>query len=158
MVCVIYTDGAAKGNPGPGGYGTVVLSTTAEDQLKTEEFSGGYRCTTNNRMELMAVIVGLEHSNPELDTVIYSDSKYVVDAFRNHWIESWQKRGWRKADGTSVKNIDLWIRLLNALSTRKYVFEWVKGHNGDQLNERCDYLATSAAVSNNLLEDKGFTM
>lgn len=155
MVNVIYTDGAAKGNPGPGGYGVVVLSTTKDNQLEKREFSGGYIKTTNNRMELMAVIVGLENTDSSTDTVIYSDSKYVVDAFRQNWIEGWKRRGWHKADGSPVKNVDLWVRLLSALGSRRYAFEWVKGHDGDEMNERCDYLATRAATSNAVEIDTG---
>lgn len=144
----IYTDGACRGNPGKGGYGTVLLYTDAQGQTHRKEFSQGYISTTNNRMELMAVITGAEAIKWPCSLEVYSDSKYVVDAFNQNWIEGWQKRNWKK-----VKNIDLWQRLLKALEKHEVVFHWVEGHAGIKENERCDELATTAADSDNLIAD-----
>tara|TARA_B100001109_G_scaffold255779_1_gene260791 strand:- start:9395 stop:9871 length:477 start_codon:yes stop_codon:yes gene_type:complete len=143
----IFTDGAAKGNPGPGGYGVVLLSGKYQKEL-----SQGYRKTTNNRMELLAVIVGLEALKKEKSEVlIFSDSKYVVDSVEKGWVFNWQKKGFAKK-----KNVDLWKRFLVIYSKHKVRFEWVKGHAGNQWNERCDQLAVKAATSTNLLVDEGF--
>lgn len=152
----IYTDGAARGNPdGPGGYGTVLEYIDTKGQLHTKELSCGYKKTTNNRMELMAVIAGLEALNRPCEVELYSDSKYVVDAFNQHWIDSWLKKGWKRGKNEPVKNVDLWKRLLKAKELHKVSFIWVKGHDGHPQNERCDMLATSAADGTGLLEDKG---
>ena len=153
--CVrIYTDGAARGNPdGPGGYGTIVEYVDDKGQLHTREFSCGYKKTTNNRMELMAAIVGLEALNKPCDVELYSDSKYVIDAFNQHWIESWLLKGWKRGKNEPVKNVDLWKRLLAAKEKHNVTFIWVKGHDGHAQNERCDFLATSAADGEDLLDD-----
>ena len=144
---VIFTDGAAKGNPGNGGYGIVLLSGKHR-----KEVAEGYRLTTNNRMELLAVIVGLEMlKNPGNNVTIYSDSKYVVDAVEKKWVFGWQKKGFR-----GKKNIDLWQRFLTIYPSQNVKFVWVKGHAGDPLNERCDQLAVAAAESSNLLIDEGY--
>lgn len=156
MRVTIYTDGAARGNPeGPGGYGAVLQYTDSKGQLHEKEVSAGYKKTTNNRMELMAVIAGLSELNRPCEVDLYSDSKYVVDAFRQGWVENWQKSGWKKADRKPVKNVDLWKTLLSIMEKHTVVFHWVKGHDGNPLNERCDTLATSAADGENLLEDEG---
>lgn len=150
----IYTDGAARGNPdGPGGYGTVLEFVDTKGELHTKEFSCGYKKTTNNRMELMAAIVGLEALNKSCDVELYSDSKYLVDAFNQHWIDSWLKKGWKRGKNEPVKNIDLWKRLLKAKEQHRVTFIWVKGHDGHAQNERCDELATTAADGDNLLDD-----
>lgn len=150
----IYTDGAARGNPdGPGGYGTILTYQDAKGELHKKEISAGYKKTTNNRMELMAVIVGLEALTKPCTVNIYSDSKYVVDAFNQKWIDGWIKKGWKRGKNEEVKNIDLWKRLLKAKEVHEVNFIWVKGHAGHEYNERCDYLATSAADGSNLLED-----
>lgn len=150
----IYTDGAARGNPdGPGGYGTVLEFVDTKGELHTKEFSCGYKKTTNNRMELMAAIVGLEALNKPCDVELYSDSKYLVDAFNQHWIDSWLKKGWKRGKNEPVKNIDLWKRLLKAKEQHRVTFIWVKGHDGHAQNERCDELATTAADGDNLLDD-----
>ncbi|MCM1257370.1 MAG: ribonuclease HI [Roseburia sp.] len=151
----VYTDGAARGNPGPGGYGAVLEFVDSTGKLHTREHSGGYKRTTNNRMELMGVIVALEALNKPCDIDLYSDSKYVIDAFNQHWIEGWQKRGWKKSDRQPVKNVDLWERLLTAKKPHNVTFHWVKGHDGHPQNERCDTLATTAADGGNLMEDTG---
>lgn len=151
---VIYTDGAARGNPdGPGGYGVVLQYVDANGSMHEREKSAGYRRTTNNRMELMAAIVGLESLNRPCEVELYSDSRYLTDAFNRHWIDSWQKKGWKKSDKQPVKNRDLWERLLQAMNPHRVTFHWVRGHNGHPENERCDYLATSAADGTDLLED-----
>lgn len=132
----LFTDGAAKGNPGPGGYGAILRSGAHEKEL-----SGGFYHTTNNRMELMAVIVGIEALKSSCSVRVVSDSKYVVDAFNSRWIDGWKRRGWAK-----VKNPDLWKRLLNAMEPHKVQFEWIKGHNEHPENERCDRLAVAASL------------
>ncbi|MCI5868551.1 MAG: ribonuclease HI [Dorea sp.] len=155
----IYTDGAARGNPdGPGGYGTVLEYIDSKGMLHTKELSQGYRRTTNNRMELMAVIAGLEALNRPCMVDLYSDSKYVVDAFNQHWIDGWIKKGWKRGKNEPVKNIDLWKRLLKAKEPHQVTFHWVKGHDGHLQNERCDTLATSAADGQELLEDQGIIL
>ena len=154
----IYTDGAARGNPdGPGGYGTVLEYTDTKGKLHTRELSQGYRRTTNNRMELMAVIAGLEALNRPCEVELYSDSQYVVNAFNQHWIEGWIKKGWKRGKNEQVKNVDLWKRLLAAKEPHKVKFIWVKGHNGHPQNERCDELATGAADGNDLIVDEGIS-
>ncbi|MCI7790973.1 MAG: ribonuclease HI [Lachnospiraceae bacterium] len=154
MFVKIYTDGAARGNPeGPGGYGTVLQYVDSKGQLHEREFSAGYKKTTNNRMELMAVITGLEALNKTCEVEIISDSKYVTDAFNQHWVDGWLKRGWKNSSKEPVKNIDLWQRLLRAKAPHQVTFTWVKGHAGHPENERCDRLATTAADGNNLLDD-----
>lgn len=156
MLVKIYTDGAARGNPdGPGGYGTVLHYTDSKGNLHTREYSQGYQRTTNNRMELMAAIVGLEALNRPCDVELYSDSKYLVDAFNQHWIDSWMKKGWKRGKNESVKNTDLWKRLLKAKEPHHVTFHWVKGHDGHIENERCDTLATTAADGDDLIVDTG---
>lgn len=150
----IFTDGAARGNPdGPGGYGTVLEYVDTKGQLHTREYSCGYKKTTNNRMELMAAIVGLEALNRPCEVELYSDSKYLVNAFNQHWIDSWIMKGWKRGKNEPVKNVDLWQRLLDAKQPHKVTFIWVKGHDGHPQNERCDVLATTAADGEDLLVD-----
>ena len=155
MFVKIYTDGAARGNPdGPGGYGTVLEYVDTKGQLHTKEISQGYKKTTNNRMELMAVIAGLEALNRPCEVEVYSDSQYVVNAFNQHWIEGWIKKGWKRGKNEPVKNVDLWKRLLTAKEKHQVQFIWVKGHDGHPQNERCDALATGAADGDNLIDDE----
>tara|TARA_B100000212_G_C27054657_1_gene397161 strand:+ start:96 stop:572 length:477 start_codon:yes stop_codon:yes gene_type:complete len=140
----IYTDGSSKGNPGKGGYGIVLLSGSHR-----KEFSCGYKLTTNNRMELLAVIVGLEAiKNKSSKITVFSDSKYVINAVEKKWVFKWEKNGFLKK-----KNADLWKRFLNVYSTLSVSFSWVKGHSNNKENERCDFLAVSAASSNILKQD-----
>ena len=140
----IYTDGAAKGNPGPGGYGAILQSGP-----HYKEISQGFRLTTNNRMELLSVIVCLEMLKQEgCEVTVYSDSKYVVDAIEKNWIGGWVKRAWK-----NVKNPDLWKRYLVVAQRHKVRFVWIKGHNGHQMNERCDFLAVEASNGRDLLVD-----
>ncbi len=158
MLVKIYTDGAARGNPdGPGGYGTILTYEDAKGTLHVREYSQGYVRTTNNRMELMAVIAGLEALNRPCRVEVYSDSQYVTNAFNRHWIDSWVKRGWKRSSG-QVKNTDLWQRLLKAKEPHEVQFIWVKGHAGHEQNERCDFLATSAADGGNLIVDEGLEL
>lgn len=154
MKVTIYTDGAARGNPeGPGGYGTVVSYIDPEGKEHIREYSQGYIKTTNNRMELMAAIAGLEALIRPCEVTLYSDSQYLVKAFNEHWLEGWIKNNWTRGKKEPVKNKDLWIRLLEAVNKHKVEFCWVKGHNGHEQNERCDFLATSAADGDDLIED-----
>jgi ribonuclease HI len=142
----IYTDGAAKGNPGPAGYG-VVMELVGTPHKK--EFYEGFRISTNNRMELLAVIVGLEKlKNPNMSVLVVSDSKYVVDAVEKKWVLSWEKKGFKDR-----KNPDLWKRFLLAYRKHKVDFKWVKGHNNHPQNERCDELAVMASQQKNLSVD-----
>ena len=156
MKVSIFTDGAARGNPdGPGGYGTILQYVDPNGTLHERELSAGYKKTTNNRMELMAVIVGLEALNRPCEVELYSDSKYVIDAFEQHWVDSWLKNNWKNSQKKPVKNIDLWKRLLTAKEKHQVHFNWVTGHAGHPLNERCDTLATTAADGSDLLDDCG---
>ena len=156
MLVKIYTDGAARGNPdGPGGYGTVLEYVDTKGQLHVKELSCGYVKTTNNRMELVAVIAGLEALNRPCTVEVYSDSQYVVNAFNQHWVEGWIKKNWKRGKNEPVKNVDLWKRLLAAKEPHSVTFHWVKGHDGHPQNERCDKLATTAADSGNLIADEG---
>ncbi|CAM3722731.1 ribonuclease HI [Flavobacterium gelidilacus] len=142
----IYTDGAAKGNPGPAGYG-VVMELVGTPHKK--EFFEGFRISTNNRMELLAVIVGLEKlKNPNMTVLVVSDSKYVVDAVEKKWVFGWEKKGFKDR-----KNPDLWKRFLLAYRKHKVDFKWVKGHNNHPQNERCDELAVMASQQKNLSID-----
>lgn len=143
----IYTDGAAKGNPGNGGYGVVMMSGKHRKEL-----SEGFRNTTNNRMELLSVIVALESIKvAQSDVQIFSDSKYVVDSVEKGWVFNWQKKGFK-----GKKNIDLWQRFLKIYPKHKVKFNWVKGHAGNVFNERCDELAVQAAEGSDLLIDEGY--
>ncbi len=156
MQVKIYTDGAARGNPdGPGGYGTVLEYVDPKGELHMKEISQGYVKTTNNRMELMAVIAGLEALNRPCEVELYSDSQYVVNAFNQHWLEGWVRKGWKRGKNEPVKNVDLWKRLLKAKEPHRVSFHWVKGHDGHPQNERCDTLATTAADGSDLIEDEG---
>ena len=154
----IYTDGSSKGNPGPGGYGVVLIYIDPQGAEHRKELSGGYLRTTNNRMELMGAIVALEALTRPCEVELHSDSRYLVDAFNQHWVEGWVGRGWKTSTKKPVKNPDLWSRLLTAMAPHKVSFFWVKGHASSKLNERCDELAKSAADGKreNLLKDEGF--
>lgn len=152
----IYTDGAARGNPnGPGGYGTILSYVDSKGQEHIREISAGYEKTTNNRMELMAVIAGMEALKKPCNVKLYSDSQYVIKAFNEHWIDGWMKKGWKRGKNEPVKNVDLWKRLLKAIEPHNVTFIWVKGHDGHPQNERCDTLATTAADGDGLLIDTG---
>ena len=156
MKVTIYTDGSARGNPnGPGGYGTILQFVDSKGQLHEREFCAGYKKTTNNRMELMAAIVGLEALLKPCQVDLYSDSQYLVKAFNDKWIDGWIKNNWKNSKKEPVKNIDLWKRLLEAKKPHEVNFIWVKGHAGHPGNERCDQLATAAADGDHLLTDPG---
>jgi len=145
----IYTDGSSLGNPGPGGYGIVLIS---KKHGLRKELSEGFRKTTNNRMELLAVIKALEALKiPNSEVTVYSDSKYVVEAVEKGWIWGWQKKGYK-----GKKNVDLWKRFIPLYKKFKVRFQWVKGHAGNAENERCDELAVAAANQPSLLVDSGF--
>ena len=145
MKVTLYSDGASRGNPGPGGYGTILQYTDRAGVLHEKEISEGFRETTNNRMELMGVIAGLEALLKPCRVDVWSDSQYVIKAFNDHWIDGWKKRGWKKSDGKPVLNEGLWKRLLEAAGPHEVTWHWVKGHDGHPENERCDALATAAA-------------
>ena len=145
----IYTDGSSIGNPGPGGYG-LIMEWVGKNLIK--EFSKGFIETTNNRMELLAVIIGLELLKKEgFDVIVFSDSKYVVDAVKKKWLFEWEKNNFKKK-----KNVDLCKRFLVVYKKHNIKFEWIKGHNNHPQNERCDFLAVEAANSNKLFVDEGF--
>lgn len=136
----IYTDGACSGNPGKGGFGVIL-----EYNGKRKEISKGFRKTTNNRMELMAVICGLSALKEPCEVTVYSDSKYVVDAIVKEWVYTWEEKGWIKSDKKPVQNIDLWEELLFLIEGHDVHFSWVEGHAGHPENERCDRLAVEAS-------------
>ncbi len=143
----IFTDGSSRGNPGPGGYGTILRY-----KQHVKELTEGFRLTTNNRMELLAVIIGLEAIKTDnIPVTIYSDSKYVVDAVEKKWVYGWQKKGF-----SGKANADLWTRFLRIFPKHQVKFIWIKGHAGHPENERCDALAVQSALSPNLLIDHGY--
>lgn len=145
----IYTDGAARGNPGPGGYG-IVMEWVGKPYKK--EFSQGFKHTTNNRMELLAVIIALKKlKNLDTTAVVFTDSKYVADAVEKGWVFNWEKKGFKDR-----KNVDLWIEFLKEYRKHKVRFKWIKGHNEHPQNERCDQLAVEASKGKRLLVDTGF--
>jgi ribonuclease HI len=144
-----FTDGACSGNPGPGGYGVILQYDSREKEL-----SGGFRNTTNNRMELMGAIAALEALMEPCEVTIVTDSQYVANAVEKGWVYAWKQNGWRKKDKKMALNIDLWERLLVSLAKHKVTFHWIRGHAGHAENERCDALAVAASLSPNLPEDK----
>lgn len=149
---IIYTDGGSLGNPGPGGYGAVILYNN-----KKTEISGGFKLTTNNRMELMGVIAALRELNQKDKAItIFSDSSYVVNGINKGWAKSWKKNNWIKSNKEPAINPDLWNELLDLIKPLNISFEWVKGHSGNPLNEICDELAKSSAAKKNLPVDKGY--
>lgn len=147
----IYTDGACKGNPGPGGYGVVLIS---KDRKK--ELAGGFRKTTNNRMELLACVEGLRSLKRPCAVVLTSDSKYVVNGMEKGWAKKWRSNGWKLSPSKAAKNPDLWGDLLDLCNEHEVEFKWVKGHNNHPENERCDELAVEASCENDLPVDEGF--
>jgi len=147
----IYTDGACSGNPGPGGYGAILKHGSHE-----KEISGGYRLTTNNRMELTAVIKSLQELKKPCSVTIYSDSKYIVDAMNLGWVRKWMAGGWVKGDRSPVKNVDLWKKVIGLLQTHQVAWVWVKGHSDNEFNTRCDRLAVEASKSGLLETDAAY--
>ena len=148
---VVYTDGGARGNPGPGGYGAILTFGKHRKELK-----GAFDHTTNNRMELMAVISALESLSESCQVLLYSDSKYVIDALTKNWLKGWKRKGWIKSDKKPVLNQDLWRRLDASESRHEMTWKWVKGHAGNPLNERCDELVHEAIDEGNLQTDQGY--
>lgn len=146
---VIYTDGACIGNPGPGGYGAVLLFNG-----QRKELSGGFRRTTNNRMELLAAVVALETLKEPCAVTLYSDSQYLVDNYTNGYVNGWRKRGWKRSNKEPALNADLWERILQQCERHRVRFQWVKGHAGNTENERCDKLSMQAATGKNLPPDE----
>lgn len=147
----IYTDGGCLGNPGPGGYGVVTIVGK-----EISETSGGYRFTTNNRMELMGCIVALQNLDPDKRAVLYTDSRYVVNAIMKGWARKWRANNWMRTATEPAKNPDLFERLLDLFERRSVHFDWVKGHADNPYNERCDRLAKEAAAGRNLPADEGY--
>ncbi len=150
-VIQIYTDGACLGNPGPGGWGAVVL-----DGRERRELSGGYGLTTNNRMEMLAVIEALSLLTDRSEVELYTDSKYIHDAVEKGWLAKWKRNGWRTAEKKAVKNQDLWLRIDSQLKVHDVTFHWVRGHSGNPENECCDRLASTAVQGKNLPKDGGY--
>lgn len=147
----LFTDGACSGNPGRGGYGVVL-----KYKGHTKELSEGFLLTTNNRMEILAVIKGLEALNETCNVSVYSDSKYVIDAITKGWVYKWEASGWMRNKKDPAVNVDLWEQLLVLLDEHNVEFHWVKGHAGHPENERCDRLAVAAAAGEDLSEDEGY--
>ncbi|ACB53738.1 ribonuclease H [Crocosphaera subtropica ATCC 51142] len=145
----IYTDGACSGNPGKGGYGIILVHNEHRKEL-----SGGYRLTTNNRMEMMAAIIGLEALKMPCDVTLYTDSRYLVDAITKGWAKKWQGNGWKRNKKETAKNPDLWQKLLDLCEEHEVEFVWVKGHAGHPENEQCDRLAVTAAQQSELAIDE----
>jgi len=152
MKTVIYTDGGCLGNPGPGGYGAVIVTGDSRREL-----SGGFQLTTNNRMEIYAAIAALESLSTRTQVMLYSDSRYLVDAINKQWVQRWRANNWKRNKKEKALNIDLWKRLLPLLSQHEVEFKWVRGHAGHKENERCDRLAVAAAKRKNLPADNGYT-
>ncbi len=152
---VIYTDGGADPNPGPGGYGVVMLFG-APPKTARKELSGGFVRTTNNRMEIRACIAALNELKRPSDVVIYTDSQYLANAIEKNWAVTWREKGWRLSSGQPAVNADLWAQMLDLLEQHTVAFVWVKGHAGTRENERCDALATRAMRGRELVVDEGF--
>ncbi|MFC1725272.1 ribonuclease HI [candidate division KSB1 bacterium] len=145
---IIYT---ARGNPGPGGYGAVLIHTGEK-----KEISEGYKLTTNNRMELMACIAGLQTLKYSYSVVIYTDSRYIADSMEKGWVRKWEAQNWKRNKKDKAENVDLWEKLLNLCTKHKVKFEWIKGHSGIRENERCDELANKAVSNKELKEDTNY--
>ncbi len=148
---IIYTDGACLGNPGPGGYGAVLLY-----EGHRKELSGGYRLTTNNRMEIQAAVKSLEHLKQKCRVTLHSDSQYLVNAMQQGWAARWRANGWRRNKKEPALNPDLWTRLLECTEKHHVEFRWLRGHAGNRENERCDQLAMAAATGDELGIDEGY--
>ncbi len=148
---IVYTDGGCLGNPGPGGYGVVIL-----DGEERTELAQGFRLTTNNRMELMACIAALEALKDPSDVVLHSDSRYVVNGMSKGWARKWRANNWMRTKKDAAENADLWARLLDLCEFHRVTFVWVRGHAGHEENERCDALATGAAAGDDLVEDRAY--
>ncbi len=145
---IIYTDGACIGNPGPGGYAAILIKNS-----RRKEISGGFKNTTNNRMEIMAAIKGLAALKNKCHVTLYSDSQYLVNSMTEGWVKSWQANGWKRNKKEYALNVDLWKQILELCKTHNVDFKWTRGHAGTPENERCDYLATQAANQTDLPDD-----
>ena len=145
----IYTDGACRGNPGPGGYGSILRYTGPDGKVYEKELSAGFESTTNNRMEILAAVAALEALKKPCQIVLYSDSQYLVNAFRQGWLEKWKRNDWFRdvKRKEKAKNVDLWKRLDEAMKPHEVMFQWVKGHAENSFNNRCDELAVAAALN-----------
>jgi len=150
---IVYTDGGCLGNPGPGGYGAVIL-----DREERTELARGFRLTTNNRMELMACIMALDALKTASDVVLHSDSRYVVNGMSKGWARRWRANNWMRTKQDAAENSDLWAKLLDLSDFHRVEFVWVRGHAGHEENERCDTLATGAAEGADLLEDQAYVL
>ena len=150
---IIYTDGSCLNNPGPGGWAAIIIDPVTQSR---KEISGGYKETTNNRMEMTSIIEALSTLDEPCIAKIFSDSEYVCNAFNKGWLASWVKRNWVKADRKPVKNVDLWKKMQEKMAKHSVTFQWVKGHAGNPENERCDHLAQSEAQKDSLPIDHGF--
>jgi ribonuclease HI len=148
----IYTDGSSRGNPGPGGFGAILICGQHR-----KEISQGFQRTTNNRMELLGVIESLKTLKRPCRVTVYSDSTYVVQAIKQNWLSNWKRRNWKTSTNTPVKNVDLWLKLEEQLAIHQVTFKWIQGHAGHPQNERCDELAVAASQNKNLPRDEGFT-
>ncbi len=148
---IAYTDGSSLGNPGPGGYAAILTFNQHQREL-----SGGFQCTTNNRMELFAVIKALEALTEPCRVTLYSDSQYLVNAMIKGWARRWQRNGWMRNKKQPALNPDLWTKLLELCETHEVTFQWIRGHDGHPLNERCDQLAKAAAEQTDLPPDPGY--
>ena len=149
MNVTIYTDGACRGNPGPGGYGSILRYTGPDGKVYEKELSAGFESTTNNRMEILAAVAALEALKKPCQIVLYSDSQYLVNAFRQGWLEKWKRNDWFRdvKRKEKAKNVDLWKRLDEAMKPHEVMFQWVKGHAENPFNNRCDELAVAAALN-----------
>ena len=152
----IYTDGACSNNPGEGGYGAILMYKKENGEMAQKQLSRGFKRTTNNRMELLAVIDALNCLKKPCEIQLYSDSKYVIDAINQKWLDDWIAKNWKLNTKNPVKNIDLWKNFIEASKPHKIEYIWVKGHNANKYNEMCDKLAVAARNSSNLEIDSGF--
>lgn len=150
----LYSDGACEGNPGPGGYASIIVVTTDSGKVAEKGISQGFKLTTNNRMELMGIISGLMELTKPCKVDVYTDSKYIVDSINKGWLKSWIKSNWKKG---TVKNIDLWEKMIQLMNYHTLTFHWVKGHAGNKYNEMCDKMAVNARLNfGNLKEDTNY--
>lgn len=159
MEITIYTDGACRGNPGPGGYGCILRYTGPDGRVYEKELSGGFVNTTNNRMEILAAVAALEALKKPCQVTLYSDSQYLVNAFRQGWLEKWKRNDWYRdaKHKEKAKNVDLWKRLDQAMKPHQVQFRWVKGHAENPYNNRCDQMAVEAALDQDSRKiDEGF--
>ena len=155
---LIYTDGACANNPGKGGYGIVLMHEDKDGKMHQKNISKGFELTTNNRMELMAVVDALNILKKPCDIKLYSDSKYVIDAINQKWLDGWVQKNWKLNTKNPVKNIDLWKKFLEAQKPHNIEFIWVKGHDSNEFNNLCDKMAVEARLKENLLIDDGFNL